>query len=430
MRILHFADLHLGVENYGRVDPATGLHSRLLDFLRSFDFIIETALARKVDLALFCGDAFRSREPSPTLQCLFAERIRRLADAGIPVLLLVGNHDLPPLPGRSSSLEIYPILEVPGVEVVTRPGLRRIQTPSGPIQVACLPAGEWQAERLPDEPRAQSVIEELAYEVKVDAPALLAAHAGVRGARIGSEGLMGLGRENSFPMEALARPEFCYVALGHVHSFQDANPRRSPPVVYCGSPERVDFSEENEPKGFVIVEISESVQQFNSSTVQGTVQQFNSSTVQSPEKEPLAALDAERSTEGCAFPVRYEFVETPARRFLTIDLCLEPGAGTVDVLDAIAPRPVDDAVVKLVLRSLETIALDEKEIRRALESAAYLTRIVKEIERPPARLRAPGLSRSWDDPLTALEEYLKTTQFSDDRKAQLRAAAAKLVKSS
>ena len=33
VKILHFADLHLGVESYGRIDPATGISSRLLDFL-------------------------------------------------------------------------------------------------------------------------------------------------------------------------------------------------------------------------------------------------------------------------------------------------------------------------------------------------------------------------------------------------------------
>ena len=37
IKILHLADLHLGVENYGRVDPETGLHSRLLDYLARKD---------------------------------------------------------------------------------------------------------------------------------------------------------------------------------------------------------------------------------------------------------------------------------------------------------------------------------------------------------------------------------------------------------
>ena len=41
MRILHFSDLHIGVENYGRIDPQTGLSTRLIDFLASLDQVVE-----------------------------------------------------------------------------------------------------------------------------------------------------------------------------------------------------------------------------------------------------------------------------------------------------------------------------------------------------------------------------------------------------
>jgi len=44
MRILHFADLHLGVETYGGVDPATGLSTRLIDVLKALDAVVEYAL--------------------------------------------------------------------------------------------------------------------------------------------------------------------------------------------------------------------------------------------------------------------------------------------------------------------------------------------------------------------------------------------------
>ena len=79
IKILHFADLHLGVENYGRLDPQTGLSTRLADFLRCFDFLVDHAAHHDVDLALFAGDAFKTRDPSPTYQREFARRIRRLA---------------------------------------------------------------------------------------------------------------------------------------------------------------------------------------------------------------------------------------------------------------------------------------------------------------------------------------------------------------
>ncbi len=56
MKILHFADLHLGVESYGRIDPASGFSSRFHDFLSTLDQVVDYALENKVDLVLFCGD--------------------------------------------------------------------------------------------------------------------------------------------------------------------------------------------------------------------------------------------------------------------------------------------------------------------------------------------------------------------------------------
>jgi exonuclease SbcD len=139
MKILHFADLHLGVESYGRLDPATGLSSRLLDFLAVFDQLVDFALENKVDLVLFCGDAYKSREPSQTHQREFARRIKRLAEGGIPVFLLTGNHDLPNAIGRATATEIFDTLSVEKVYVSNRPDLYRIPTRSGVVQIVSLP---------------------------------------------------------------------------------------------------------------------------------------------------------------------------------------------------------------------------------------------------------------------------------------------------
>jgi len=105
MKIIHFADLHLGVENYGRPDPATGLSTRMNDFLNVLDELVEYALTNHVDLVIFSGDAYRTREPTQTQQREFARRIGRLASNNIPVFLLVGNHDLPNAIGRATATE-------------------------------------------------------------------------------------------------------------------------------------------------------------------------------------------------------------------------------------------------------------------------------------------------------------------------------------
>mgnify|MGYP001795269285 CR=1 FL=1 len=58
IRVLHFADAHIDIANYGRHDPTTALPVRVMDFLHALDQIVERAIAEKVDLVLFAGDAY------------------------------------------------------------------------------------------------------------------------------------------------------------------------------------------------------------------------------------------------------------------------------------------------------------------------------------------------------------------------------------
>src|SRR5215213_8305821 len=134
LRILHLADIHLGMENYGRVDPATGLSSRLGDFLHSLDSALDYALEHEFDLVLLAGDVYKNRDPSPTIQREFARRIRRLSEAQISTFLLVGNHDLPNTWARAHTVEIFDTLAVPLVTVARTSGVFRIPTRQGDIQ--------------------------------------------------------------------------------------------------------------------------------------------------------------------------------------------------------------------------------------------------------------------------------------------------------
>src|SRR5512136_964526 len=105
MKLLHFSDAHIDMANYGRHDPATGLPLRVLDFLKSLDSIVDTAIDEKVDLIIFAGDAYRDRSPAPTFQREWGRRIMRISRAGIRTLLLVGNHDLSPAVGRATAVQ-------------------------------------------------------------------------------------------------------------------------------------------------------------------------------------------------------------------------------------------------------------------------------------------------------------------------------------
>ena len=129
MRIIHFADLHIGVELYGKPLADRGWSSRMQDFLDAYDSMVDYAIAEGADAVIFAGDAYKSREPTQTHQREFASRIRRLSEAGIATFLLVGNHDLPNAEGRAHALEIYSTLGVPNVYVGERLSSRPARRP-------------------------------------------------------------------------------------------------------------------------------------------------------------------------------------------------------------------------------------------------------------------------------------------------------------
>ena len=128
MKIVHFADLHIGVENYSQPDPSTGISTRLQDFLNAFDQLIDYSLQQSVDIVIFSGDAYKSRDPSQTQQREFASRIKKLSSAGIDVFLLVGNHDLHYGSNRANTMEIFPTLKVPKIHIGKNVGITNIKS--------------------------------------------------------------------------------------------------------------------------------------------------------------------------------------------------------------------------------------------------------------------------------------------------------------
>jgi exonuclease SbcD len=405
MKIIHFADLHLGVENYGRIDPATGLSSRLKDFLTAFDELVDYALTEKADLVLFCGDAYKTREPTQTQQREFARRIYRLASAGIPVFLLTGNHDLPNAIGRATATEIFDTLTVKNVYFASQPDIFKITTPGGMIQVVALPWLRRSALLARDDYKNMSLeqvtlamqsaltqaITKKAAALDPAYPAILAAHVLVGDAKVGrgSESLMSIGHEPAVLISNIALPAFDYVALGHIHKRQVLS--ENPPVVYSGSLERVDFGEENDEKGFYVIDIQ----------------------------------------PGNPRQVAYSFHQVHARRFLTVKVEIKDDEvdPTTTVLAALAEQKakMPNAIVRLNIglpASLEG-QLRTTEIKDALQETHNFT-ITRDIRRE-ARLRLGARPAEDIAPIDALKAYLESQQVPPERRKVLLEYGEKLI---
>ncbi len=390
MKLLHFADAHIDMANYGRHDPASGLPLRVLDFLKSLDTIVDTAIERKVDMVIFAGDAYKDRSPAPTFQREWGKRIMRLSQAKIPTLLLVGNHDISPAIGRAHALQEFKTLQVPFVKVLDAPTLLKPdELWSLPIQVIAMPwvarSGlmanlEMSAENpseiyLNIEARISDLIDGWLEECDSSLPIVLTAHASIEGAKFGGERLVMLGNDLVLSGSLVKNQKFNYVAMGHIHKPQDVNEGNQPPVIYPGSIERVDFGEAKEDRYFVIADVEKG-----------------------------------RDTE-------VEWIQlTGVRKFIDRRAVLRSSENVTETLKDALPMPkeMSEAIIRLSVeypREWDAL-IDESALRKYAEGAFELHLVKRpQIE---SRVRIPeGQVVSSLSPLDLLEQYLTSAKVSN-----------------
>jgi len=397
VRVLHIADLHIGVENYGHFDVTRGMHTRLIDFLARLDEAIDIGIARGVDVVLIAGDMFKNRNPPPRLQREFAERIRRLHEHKIPVLMVVGNHDVAPGRDSANSVSVYEGLQFAGVDIARKPAVYRYQTAHGALAIIAMP---WIMREVflsnNDALRLVGLSEQEAEILRVveayiadqtdillaedpQRPIIVTYHGTVAGAVSGFEKQLTLGREIQLPQSVLTPMGVDYVALGHVHKHQCL--RQAPPVVYSGSIERIDFGEINEAKGCVLV-----------------------------------AFDGKQAS--------WEFVPLASRPFIEITVDVQQSGDTpMERIElAISRKTLTDAIVKLeiTVAPAQKSLVSERQIRQLFVQAevAHVARIV--IETPEQKEnRKVDVTRSDDipPPMVALEKYLRKKEQSEQELA-------------
>ncbi|MDI3311670.1 MAG: exonuclease SbcCD subunit D [Thermoanaerobacterium sp.] len=393
INIAHTADIHIGIENYGIINKKTGLNTRLEDFLNAFDRFVDYSI-ENCDIAVISGDMYKSREPNPTQQRELANRIKRLSQH-IPVVINNGNHDQPNSDSKARAFDIYKILDVKNVYVANKPDIFLLETKNGPLQVACLPyfpksfllkleesknlsINEINKKMIE---KINTIIDILTAKLDPSIPSILSAHISVTGAITSSEKSIMIGDEVVVPISVIARPQYKYIALGHIHKYQVV--WDMPLTIYSGSIEKIDFGEERDEKGFCHV-----------------------------------IIDGQEVT--------HKFISTNSRQFKTINIEVKDDVSpTEEILEMVKKYNLKESIVKLNLKiTKETDKhIRYREISKYFnENSYYFVGIKKEFDADKGALRNPEINEQLN-PIDALSKYFLSVDLDVDKSELLKRAS-------
>lgn len=236
LRIAHISDTHLGYRALGKSDPESGRNQRSLDVELAFERAIDRILQQHVDLVVHSGDLFNQTRPPYAAIGAAMRQFQRLDAAGIPAVVIGGNHDTPRLRSSGSVFSLMQFVN-PATHFVGGYETEIIAFPELDLTVTAIPHG-----RLTD-PAPPGVFPSM------NTRNILITHGFVPGMEQQAHKEPG---EEEID-ETLLPPDFDYIALGHYHI--RSQPREN--AWYAGSTERFGFGDERVETGYLIVELGE-----------------------------------------------------------------------------------------------------------------------------------------------------------------------------
>ena len=242
IRVLLLADTHLGFDLPQR--PRTDRHRRGQDFFDAYECALLPAVRGEVDLVIHGGDVFFRSQVKPGLVMRVFEPLKRIADSGVPVIVVPGNHERSAIP--------YPLLAAhPGVHVFDRPRTISLNIRGVAIAVAGFPC-----ERNGVRDRFGELVQRTGWRSVPSAMRLLCFHQSVEGATVGPQNYVFRTNADVIPGRAIPSG-FAAVLAGHIHRHQVLKGYAAP-VLYPGSTQRTSAAECGDAKGYVTLDLEPS----------------------------------------------------------------------------------------------------------------------------------------------------------------------------
>lgn len=245
IRILFLADTHLGFDlpTRARIQRRRRGH----DFLANYATALAPALAGEVDIVVHGGDVFnRSKVPTSVAWQAF-EPLARVADGGVPVFVVPGNHER----GRIPQLRFA---RHPRIHLFDRPRTFTVDVRGTRVAIAGFPS-----ERDDVRARFPGLVDATRWRTVDARVRLLCIHQCVEGATVGPNDYMFTTAADVIRARDLPAG-FCAVLSGHIHRHQVLTRDLrggllAAPVLYPGSIERTSVAEAEETKGYMTVDL-------------------------------------------------------------------------------------------------------------------------------------------------------------------------------
>lgn len=263
LKILHTADWHIGKQLH-KID----LHEDMNMF---FKWLISYIEQNKIDVLLMSGDLFDHANPSQTALTQYYQFLKQLLPLRCKVIITGGNHDSPyVLNAPKELLDILDIKVIGGAPEKISDLFVECGDDEHKVIVAAVPflrdkdiRNSLPGESYPDkielirkgiEQYFQNVNEHFNQHYK-GSPFIVMAHLYAQGARVSdSEREIQIGNQAGVGVSIFGK-EPHYVALGHIHKPQVVGSNH---IRYSGSPIQLSFSEKEDQKEVVLIEINDS----------------------------------------------------------------------------------------------------------------------------------------------------------------------------
>lgn len=244
-------DTHWGAGfNMGKVDTKTQLNTRLLDFSRTFNRIIDRFAERGVKVAFLTGDIFETRHPTAAQLNAFSQCVQRAISLGVNIVVNVGNHDQM-RHISTTTVDVFDKLQLPTLRVYQDMGVYDLNEHAAVILMP------YRDKRMMEAESNSVAIEMLRQELNgyID--------------QIGNKNIIVVGHymlerspvgvdPDSFSMNELKLPLDMFdkcdaVIMGHIHQ-PEVISKTKPVIIYSGSMEKTSYGEKDHKKISIVMD--------------------------------------------------------------------------------------------------------------------------------------------------------------------------------